>query len=195
MALAAEYLRTGGFLSELFTAQRVMNTLLVQAGLDSYEINFNNLSRRNYRLGFLSGVLANLNNPKYNIIRIEEGQKSFWPVSLLVEDFSLQPCARDAFVRTFLELDPNDPRLVCFFIRDLQYLLMAIHYVLPKVWEGRFIGYSKDVVNSCIPLEQHLPDLDPNSIMHLYQMDLLSYLMRSEVTHGLEINGAYPISG
>lgn len=181
VALAAEYLRTGGFLSELFTAQRIMNALLVQAGLDSYEINFHTLSRKSYRLAYLSIILDNLNTPKNNIVRMGEDPKLFWPVSLLVEDFSLQPKARDAFVRTFLEPDPNDPRLVRFFIRDLQYLLVAIHHVISDVWEGRFIGVPKDVVNSCVPLEQRSPDLDPSSIVQLYQVDLLSYFMNREV--------------
>ncbi len=183
VTLAAEYLRTGGFPCELFTAQRIMNTLLVQAGLDSYEINFNTLSRKNYRLAYLSGILANLTTSSYinDIVRIVEEPKLFWPVSILNEVFGLEKSARDSFVRTFLEPDLDNPRLVRFFFRDLHYLLVAIHYVLPDVWEGRFIGSPKDENSSCIPLEQRSPNLDPNSIVRLYQMDLLSYLMRREV--------------
>jgi antitoxin component HigA of HigAB toxin-antitoxin module len=180
VALAAEYLRTGGCLSELFTAQRIMNTLMVQAGLDSYKINFNNLSRKSFRLAYLSVILANRTS-KNDSKNINEDQQLFWPVYILNEDFSLQPSARDAFIRTFLEPDPNEPRLVRFFFRDLHYLLVAIHYAIQDVWNGRFIGSPKDENSSCIPMEQRSPNLDPNSIVRLYQMELLSYMMCPEV--------------
>jgi hypothetical protein len=104
-----------------------------------------------------------------------EDLKLSWPVSILNEVFGPDKIARDSFVNTFLEPDQNNSHLVRFFFRDLHYLLVAIHYVLSYVWDGRLIGSPMAEENSCTPIEQRSPNLDPISITLLYQMDLLCY--------------------
>jgi hypothetical protein len=186
VTLAAEYLRTGGYLSELFIAQRIFNILLIEAGLKSYQITFTGLSRRNYRLGWLSGILANQNTAEYKRVAPGEDSRLFWPLYTLDNFFGLRNPACDPFARSFLEPESNDPRMVRFFFRDLHYLLVAINNVLPYLQEDRFIGSPKDLENSFTPLERRSPNLDPNSIVRLYQMDLLAYLMYRQAEVGLK---------
>lgn len=158
-----------------------MNALLMQAGLDSYEINFNNLNYKSYRLKYMSIVLANRIIIENNLVKMGEDPELFWPVYILDEDFSSKTKARDAFVRTFLEPYPSNPRLVRFILRDLHYLLQAIHYVLMDFYDGRFDGSLVIEDKYCVPMDQRSPDLDPNTIVRMYQVDLLSYFMHREV--------------
>ena len=184
VTLAAEYLRMGDNLSELFTTQRIFNILLIEAGLNSYQINFSGLSRRNYRLRYFSIVLANLTTAEINNLGTKEDPGLFWPVSILDDFFGLRNAACDSFARAFLEPEPNDPRLFRFFFRDLHYLLVAIDNALPYIEEGKFTGSLRDVDKFSIPIESRSPNLSPNSIMQLYQLDLLTYIMRSEAAVG-----------
>ena len=177
VTLAAEYLRTGGYLSELFIANRIFNSLLVQNGLNAYQIFFNLLSRKNYRIWYLSGTLAKCIDDENINVRMFEGSDLFWPEDTLHEVFGTENKAREAFVRTFLEPDPHNPRLVRFFFKDLHYFLAAIDNVVESDPKGKFISSLRELDNYSTPLECRSPNLNPKSIMRLYQMDLLPYLM------------------
>jgi hypothetical protein len=184
MALADEYQRTGDNLSELFTTQRIFNSLLVKNGLDYYQINFTALSLRNYRMWFLSHATANCIQSEIQTIQMGREPELFWSDYTLTDVFSLDKVAREAFVRAFLEPDPHNPHLVRFFFKDFHYLLAAIDFFLLHVWEGRFIDSSNHFDDSCVPLERRSPNLDPNSIVRLYQVNLLTYIIRHEAEAG-----------
>jgi hypothetical protein len=187
VTLAAEYLRIGDDINELFTTQRIFNSLLVQNGLISYQIDFIALSRKNYRMSFLSGTMAMCFDDENKNARMFEGSDLFWPEYTLHDVFGTENAVRQAFVRTFLEPDPHNPRLVRFFFKDFHYFLAAINYVLPHVSEGRFVGrYRDDLDTSYLPAKRRSPNLDPNSIVMLYQMDLLTYIMRREAEAGVK---------
>jgi hypothetical protein len=188
VALAAEYQRSCGYLGELFIAQRIMNTLLMQAGLNSYEINFDGLINKSYRFELLGAVLAYRKPASFKnyIVRIGDDPELFWPVSILDQVFGTDNRARNTFVHTFLEPDPNDPNRVRFFLKDFHYLLLAIHYVLPDIRIGKFSGSLIAESYYCTSPEKRSPDLDPTSIVRLYQLDLLSYLARPEIEAWIE---------
>jgi len=63
---------------------------------------------------------------------------------------------------------------------------MTIDNVLPYVREESFTGSPSDLENSSTRLERRSPNLDPNLIVRLYQMDLLAYLMYCEAEEGIK---------
>jgi len=186
VTLAGEYERTGDCLSELFTTQRLFNRLLAQNGLNSYQINFKALSRANYRMLFLSNTLAMCIDAGNKKVWWDAGSELFWPEYSLQDVFGTENAAQAAFVRTFLEPHPHNPHLFRFFFKDFHYFLAAINYALEYVQEGKFIGSYIDLDNSCTPLDRRSPNLAPNSIVRLYQMDLLTYIAHGEAKVGIK---------
>ncbi len=142
-------------------------------------------------MGDLSGILAYQNTAENKRVVPGEDSGLFWPIYTLDNFFGLRNPACDPFARSFLEPESNDPRMVRFFFRDLHYLLVAINNALLYMREDRFIGSPRDLENSSTPLERRSPNLDMNSIVRLYQMDLLTYIMRSEAEVGK--NGDYKV--